>query len=186
MLEQAADIPDVGEGGDPRGDPTEALLFGELEGSAEFEEGVAAEDRADEGAVGDEKGVDLGEDRGEVVNPVHGERGDYGGEGGGGEVSGEGFFIEDGAGDGGAVGAGWWEAIGDGGDVPVKEGVRKIGADELGDLGSEGSGVFGGGLRFGQRAGNVTGTSTEIKHFGEGALYILDLNHYSISFPSRM
>lgn len=61
-----------------RGDAAAAVEVGELERSAKFEEGVAAGDGGKEGGVGLEDLVYLGEDGGEVVDPVEAEGGEDG------------------------------------------------------------------------------------------------------------
>lgn len=65
-----------------------AVEVGELQARAEFEEGVPAEDGGDERAVGFQGRGDLGEERGEIVDPVEGEGREDGIEGSGGEGEG--------------------------------------------------------------------------------------------------
>ena len=68
-----------------------AVELGELQGGAQFEEGVAAEDGGHEGSVGLEDVVDLAEEGREVVDPVEGEGAEDGVEGV--ALVGEGFFV---------------------------------------------------------------------------------------------
>lgn len=76
-LQQAADVAGVGQGRDVGGDAAAALLLGELQRRAQLEEGVAAEHGAHEGAVGLQHVVDLGQDAGQVVDPVHAQGGEH-------------------------------------------------------------------------------------------------------------
>ena len=55
-------------------DTTPTLLFGKLERSSKFVEGIAAQHCADKGRVGVEDMVDLSQGTREIVDPVHAER----------------------------------------------------------------------------------------------------------------
>ena len=74
-----------------RGDAAAAVQISQLERRAQFEERIPAEHCGDEGGVGFEDAVDLGEHGGEVVDPVEGEGGEDGVEGV--FVVGEEFFV---------------------------------------------------------------------------------------------
>lgn len=74
-----------------RTDTAPALHIRELQRRAQLEERIAAEHGRDKWAVLFQDAVELREDRGEVVDPVYGERGEYRIEGVG--FVGEGFEI---------------------------------------------------------------------------------------------
>lgn len=73
LLQQAADVPHVGERGHAGGHAAPAVLLGQLQRRPQLEERVPAEHGPDEGAVRLEDVVDLGEHAGEVVDPVQAE-----------------------------------------------------------------------------------------------------------------
>ena len=169
FLQQAADVAHVGEGGDVGGDAAAAVEVGELQGSAEFEEGVAAEDGGEEGGVRFQDRGDLGEEGREVVDPVEGEGGEHGGEGVRGEGEGRGVWVgEDGAGVGGEGGV-----EGEVG-VAVEEGGGPVGGGEGGEAGVQGWVGGGGGRGCGEDAGDVAGVGAEVEDGGEMAVDVLD------------
>lgn len=109
-----------------------ALEVCELQARAQLEEGVAAEDGGEEGGVGFQEAGNLGEQGGEVVDPVEGEGREDGVEGMGGKGEGGGV----GVGDGGAgVGVGGEEGVVGVGGVAVEEGGGPVGRGEGGEAG---------------------------------------------------
>lgn len=113
-----------------RAHTTPPLQISQLHGRAQLEERVPAEHGGDKRTVGFEEVVDLREERGEVVDPVDGQRREHGVEGVG--LVGEGLEIgDDFALDGDLLVEG--EVL-----VAVEEGARGLGAGELLDAFGEG------------------------------------------------
>ena len=145
------------------------LHISQLQGSAELEEGVAPEHGCQERRIGFEDPVDLGEDGGEIVDPVEGEGGEDGVEGvfGIGEV----FFVLEG------VAREVQQGVEGEGGVTVEGGGGGVGRCEVGEAGGEWGGDGGG--RVGvwvwgcEGAGDVAGIGTEVEDGGEVPLYIL-------------
>lgn len=165
--EEAADVAHVRERRDVRADAAAAFEVSELQRRAQLEERVAAEHGGYEGGVGLEDGVDLGEEGREVVDPVDGEGGEHGVEGGG--FEGEGFEVgDDLAGEGelaveGLVG------------VAVEERFRGVDAGQVSDF----VGERGGGRRRGvgvghcEGSGDVAAVGAEVEDVGKVSFDVL-------------
>ena len=152
-----------------RRDAAAAVEVRELQRGAQLVEGIAAEDGGQEGRVGLEDVRDLREDRGQVVDPVEGQRGQHGVE----VVFGVGdvFLVVEGVARDGE------EGVEGQGGVAVQERRGGVGGCEVRDAGGEGWGGGDGGVGVrvgeGEDACDVAGVGAEVEDVRELALDVL-------------
>lgn len=150
------------------GDSAAAVEICKLQAGAEFEEGVPAEYRGDEGGVGLQDRGDLGEERREVVDPMQGQGGEDGIEGTGGEGERLSVWVwKDGAGVRGKEGV--ESEVG----IAVQQGGGPVSGGKVREACVEGR-VGGGGWGLcGEDTGNVTSIGAEVEDAGELAADVL-------------
>lgn len=179
LLQQAADVPHVGERGHARGHAAPAVLLGQLQGRPQLEERVAAQHGADEGAVRLEDVVDLRQHAGEVVDPVQAEVAQH-------QVEGRRLerqallVVQDLPRDGQPVVEGQVR-------VAVQLRVRRVGGDQLGDAARERRGARLRRVRVwvlaGEGARDVAGVRAQVEGAWEVSLDVLRREDEAISGP---